>query len=129
MGGAMSCTRCLILFAPAALILAGCNGDFTVPNEATRSSGALLAPSLSPNLNLEIILRAVGAGSGFGLVKFRQPKDEEAIVFLDVWVRDLLPNTSYRLQRANDAAVDDVCSGTNWLTLGQGSTPASIVTD
>jgi hypothetical protein len=125
----MSCTRCLILFAPAALILTGCSGELTVPNDATGSSGASLAASLSPNRNLEVILRPVGAGEGFGLVKFRQPKDEEAIVFLDVWVRNLLPNTSYRLQRATDAAVDDVCTGTNWLTLGQGAAPRNIITD
>lgn len=124
----MSCTRCLILFAPAALILAGCSGELTLPNDATGSSGASSAASLSPNRNLEVVLRAV-AGEGFGLVKFRQPKDEEAIVFLDVWVRDLLPNTSYRLQRATDAAVDDVCTGTNWLTLGQGTMARNIVTD
>jgi hypothetical protein len=125
----MSCTRGVILFAPAALILAGCSGELTLPNDATGSSGASSAASLSPNRNLEVVLRPVGAGAGFGLVKFRQPKDEGAIVFLDVWVRDLLPNTSFRLQRANDATVDDMCTGTNWLTLGQGAAARNIVTD
>jgi hypothetical protein len=34
-----------------------------------------------------------------------------------------------RLQRAVDTTLDDVCTGTNWLTLGDGSTPHPIVTD
>jgi len=63
-------------------------------------------------------------------VKFRQAQDPTRnIVDLDVWVRDLLANTSYSLQRATDSTVDDVCTGTNWLTLGEGSTPHPIVTD
>jgi hypothetical protein len=79
-----------------------------------------------PPFNLEAILR----GDGFGLVKFRQAKDPtQNIVELDVWVRDLLPNTSYSLQRATDTAVDGLCTGTNWLTLGQGSAPQPILTD
>jgi len=79
-----------------------------------------------PPFDLEAILR----GEGFGLVKFRQDKDPAAnIASLDVWVRDLSPNTSYSLQRAVDTALDGVCTGTNWLTLGQGGTSQSIVTD
>jgi len=50
-------------------------------------------------------------------------------VNLDVWVRDLAPSTSYQLQRATDANVNDDCTGTNWLTLGRGTTPVSIVTN
>jgi hypothetical protein len=75
--------------------------------------------------NLEVILR----GQGFGLVKFRQPKDAEAIIFLDTWVRDLAPNTEYLLQRAVDATVDNHCTGAAWLTLGRGLQAQSIVTD
>lgn len=79
-----------------------------------------------PPFNLEAILR----GDGFGLVKFRQTKDPtQNIIDLDVWVRALTPNTSYSLQRATDTALDGVCSGTNWLTLGKGTTPQSIDTD
>jgi hypothetical protein len=62
-------------------------------------------------------------------VKFRQPKDADLIVNLDTWVRDLAPNTSYRLQRAVDANVNDDCTSATWLTLGQGTTPRAIVTD
>jgi hypothetical protein len=85
----------------------------------------------TPNFNLEAILRPVAGGldNGFGLVKFRQPKDAERIVHLDVWVRDLAPNHSYSLQRATDSTVNDDCVGTNWLTLGQGLVPQAITTD
>jgi hypothetical protein len=81
--------------------------------------------------NLQVILRPVGGApdSGFGLVKFRQPKDADKIVYLDTWVRDLAPNHSYSLQRATDSNVNDDCNGTNWLTLGQGLVPNAITTD
>jgi len=79
-----------------------------------------------PPFNLEAVLR----GDGFGLVRFRQEQDAtHNIVTLDVWVRDLLANTSYSLQRATDTTLDGVCSGTNWLTLGEGPTAHPIVTD
>jgi hypothetical protein len=79
----------------------------------------------TPRFNLEIVLR----GEGFGLVRFRQPNDDARIVYLDVWVRDLAPYTSYLLQRAVDANVDGNCTSTAWLTLGKGSQPQSITTD
>jgi hypothetical protein len=85
----------------------------------------------TPNFNLEVILRPAvgGPADGFGLVKFRQPKDADKIVYLGVWVRNLAPNRSYLLQRAVDTTADDVCTGTNWLTLGQGLAPQAITTD
>ena len=79
----------------------------------------------TPNFNLEVILR----GEGFGLVKFRQPNDDAFIVYLDVWLRNLEPDTSYLLQRAVDTNVDGNCTSTAWLTLGKGSLPQSITTD
>jgi hypothetical protein len=79
----------------------------------------------TPNFNLEVILR----GEGFGHIKFRQPNDGTFIINLDVWVRDLAPNTSYLLQRAVDSNVDDNCTSTAWLTLGKGLQPQSITTD
>ena len=81
----------------------------------------------TPNFNLEVVLR--GETSGFGLVKFRQPNDDVLVVHLDTWVRDLAPNTSYLLQRAVDANVDDECTSMGWLTLGKGTQPQSITTD
>jgi hypothetical protein len=109
-------------------------GSPTAPTSASVGEPAAVAAGLSPvtaaseqpPFNLEAILR----GDGFGLVKFRQAQNPtQNIVNLDVWVRDLLANTSYSLQRATDSTIDGVCTGTNWLTLGEGSTPHPIVTD
>jgi hypothetical protein len=76
----------------------------------------------TPNFNLEAVLRPAEGGldTGFGLVKFRQPNDANTTVYLDVWVRDLLPNHTYYVQRAVDTTVDDDCTGSNWTmpTLG-----------
>lgn len=97
---------------------------------ATLTSGVSLAADPpwgpeTPHFNLEVVLR----GDGFGLVRFRQPNDDARIVYLDTWVRDLAPNTSYLLQRAVDANVDGDCTSTAWLTLGRGTQPQSITTD
>jgi hypothetical protein len=94
------------------------------------SGGSSWGPA-TPNFNVEGILRPVAGGtdSGFGLVRFRQPKDADTIINLGVWVRDLAPNHSYSLQRATDPNVNDDCTGTNWLTLGQGLVPQAIATD
>ncbi len=94
-------------------------------------AGADAVSAATPNFNLDVILRPVAGGPhhGFGLVKFRQPKDAHTIVYLGVRVRDLAPNHSYYLQRATDSNVDDDCTGTNWLTLGQGLVPEAIATD
>jgi hypothetical protein len=97
----------------------------------TVSAVAAVAAQADPGANLQVILRPAGGApdGGFGLVKFRQPKDADKIVYLDVWVRDLAPNHSYSLQRATDTSVNDDCAGTNWLTLGQGLVPHAITTD
>jgi hypothetical protein len=100
--------------------------DATHPGSAEAPSIAAWGPE-TPNFNLEVILR--GDDGGFGNVKFRQPNDAELVVHLDTWVRDLRPLTSYVLQRATDSTIDGVCTGTNWLTLGKGSTPQAITTD
>ncbi len=44
-------------------------------------------------------------------------------------MRDLAPNHSYSRQRATDSNVNDDCTRTNWLTLGQGLVPQAITTD
>jgi hypothetical protein len=84
----------------------------------------------TPNFNLQAVLRPAAGGpdDGFGLVKFRQPNDEERTVLLGVWVRNLAPDTGYYLERATDPTVDDNCTGTNWVTLGQGLTTVAIET-
>ena len=124
----------LRILAIAVLGATACATDETAPHPAAPQIAAVNPAAArwgpeTPPFNLEAILRAPAGQDGFGLVKFRQPNDADRIVYLDVWVRDLGPNSTYLLQRATDAAVDDVCTGTNWLTLGQGATPEVITTD
>jgi hypothetical protein len=115
-----------------AVVLAACT---TIDSDVTRlvsptNSALTVTPPWgpeTPNFNLEVILR--GDPNGFGLVKFRQPNDADRIVNLDVWVRDLQPNSHYQLQRAVDTNVNDDCTSTSWLTLGKGLVPQDIVTD
>ena len=109
-----------------------CTSDATAPAATVdQRASAVAAPwgPEKPPFNLEAILRAPEGQDGFGLVKFRQPNDADRIVYLDLWVRDLAPNTAFQLQRATDAAVNDDCTGTNWLTLGWGTTPRALTTD
>jgi hypothetical protein len=103
-----------------------CSGATPASPSASLAPVGQLSSSAQPHFNLEAILR----GDGFGLVSLRQGKDPtQDILYMDVWVRDLLPNTSYDLQRAVDGPRDGVCTGTNWLTMGQGPTPQPILTD
>jgi hypothetical protein len=83
----------------------------------------------TPPFNLEVILRDVTGGRGFGHVKFRQPNDADKIVYLGTSVRNLAPNHSYVLQRAADANLDGICPPTGWLDLGKGLVPQPITTD
>lgn len=113
-------------------VAAACSGNQHSPvapttEAALYSSGAASSNNAErPPFNIEARL----TGDGFGLVTFRQQKDPAAnLISLGVWVRDLLPDTGYSLQRAVDTVLDDVCTGTNWLTLGKGLTPSSIETD
>jgi len=97
-------------------------------------SGAVAGPPWGPEtppFNVEVILRDVTGGPGFGHVAFRQPNDTEKVVYLDTWVRDLAPNHAYRLQRAVDTTLDGSCPRveTDWLTLGKGLAPQVITTD
>jgi hypothetical protein len=123
----------IILAATAFAACAPDRSNPVAPQLAAATTTTLISASSSgpatPPFNDEIILRDVTGGEGFGHVKFRQPKDEDRIVYLDTWIRDLQPNTTYQLQRATDANVNDDCTGTNWLTLGRGAVPQSITTD
>jgi len=83
----------------------------------------------TPPFNLEAILRDVSGGSGFGHVKFRQPNDSDKVIYLTTWVRGLVPNHAYQLQRAVDTTLDGICSSGPWLPLGKGLTPQPITTD
>jgi len=126
----MRITAAVPAIAFACLWSCSSNPDPVAPRQ---SAGPSLSASSwgpeTPPFNNEIILRDVTGNGGFGRVKFRQPNDGDRIVYLDTWVRDLKPNTEYRLQRATDMNVNDDCTGTNWLTLGMGTAPQSITTD
>jgi hypothetical protein len=121
----------------ASTILAGCETQRPLApqseaNTLTNVTGSVAnsaSASVKPNFNLEVILRAPNDGDGFGHVKFRQANDDPTIVDLGVWVRDLAPNTHYRLQRAVDAVIDDQCTSTSWLTLGKGAVAQDLITD
>ena len=106
----------------AALAATACQDTPTSPGAlpTVTSVAADRSTGDTPNYNLEVILRPAGSGEGFGLVKFREPKNDgfDGRVILDVWVRDLAPNTDYILQRAADTNPNGICSGTSWVPLG-----------
>jgi hypothetical protein len=89
---------------------------------AVAATTAVAAAHADPGRNIEAVLRptATGPQEGFGLIRFRQPKDAELVVELDVWVRDLLPNHTYVVQRAAEGPANGECTGSNWTmpTLG-----------
>jgi hypothetical protein len=90
---------------------------------AALTVAAAAAAQADPGRNLQAILRPteIGPEKGFGLVKFRQPKDADTTIYLDVWVRDLAPNRTYYVQRAVDSGPgepDGDCESEMWLTLG-----------
>ena len=123
--------RTAALIVSAAIAMTACQDRPTAPRTLSASNGvADRSTGDTPNYNLELILRPAGTGDGFGHVKFRQDgNDGVQRIDLGVWVRDLEPGTEYLLQRAVDANLDGVCTGTNWLTLGEGPVPQSITTD
>jgi hypothetical protein len=87
------------------------------------SDGTSWGPA-TPNFNLEVLLRPVAGGpqDGFGLVKFRQPKDADKIIYLDTWIRGLARDHTYVLERRVDTDVNDRCEGTSWVSLGEVAT-------
>jgi hypothetical protein len=105
------------------LKLAALLATLTAPATTAQAAQAGWGPE-TPNFNLEAILLPTAAGpdKGFGHVEFRQPNESDPTqtILIDVWVRDLVPNHLYYIQRAVDSNVDDNCTGTNWTmpTLG-----------
>jgi hypothetical protein len=99
----------------------------------TVAAAAVQAASADgPSYNFDAVLVPAPGGpdSGSGEVKFRQPGDADEVVYLNTHVWGMLPDSSYRLQRATDLVVDDNCTGTNWLTLGRDNfTPQAIETN
>jgi len=128
-------TKLMVAAVAASVAIAACQrpADVVGPRSQAlaRANSMELAPpqALAPNFNLEIILRATNGAEGFGHVTFRQANDDATRVDLGVWVRDLTPNTHYRLQRAVDTAIDDNCTSDAWLTLGEGAVAQDIATD
>src|SRR5256885_16031994 len=88
---------------------------------AQADSGAPSWGPATPNFNLQVVLRPVDGATdtGFGLVKFRQPKDAQKIVYLDVWGRDLGPNHSNLLQRPGAPNANDDSTETTWPPPGK----------
>jgi hypothetical protein len=103
---------------------------------ATAAAGAAQAGDtgrkLEPKFGFNAALRLMDGGpkKASGLLKFRQPVDENAIVFLDTTLRHLVPNRAYYLERGADTAVDGNCppdtATAAWLRLGQGAVPDAI---
>ncbi len=98
--------------------------------QAEMQSAALLAKNLpAPDYSLNVNLK--GWENYQGHLKFRQDTDPAKIIELQIKVHNLLPNHEYLLQRAVDPinVVDGDCTSTSWLTLGEGLSPRSIVTN
>src|SRR5438270_1648258 len=124
-------TRPWYLLAFAALAPIGCSDSVSPISPVAASKVAPASPVLSrdanddqetdddqnPHYNLNVPLQQKGRASGF--LRFRQPDDGVKIVYLNVSVRHLAPGAHYRLQRAIDTELNGVCTGTNWLTLGE----------
>lgn len=127
----MCTSRFLLIPLMLVSVLSACSRSAPLAPEESAPLPTLAAAwgPETPPFNLEVILRDPAGGRGFGLVKFRQVNDDRMIITLDTWVRDLVPLTPYRLQRAVDTTLDGVCTSSAWLTLGAGLTPLAIVTD
>jgi hypothetical protein len=118
--------RVAVLGVVAVVFSVGCGPADSLDSTGPRLAVAPWGPE-TPNFNLEVILR--GDNGGFGHVQFRQPNDDLLVINLGTWVRNLLPNTAYLLQRAVDTNLDGLCTSSSWLTLGKGPTPQAIVTN
>jgi len=118
-----------LLLASVILLTLSCQKEVSKQEQLAEEIATTIGTANNPTFNLEVILR--GEDGRLGHVKFRQDVDQSKIVVLGTWVRGLETNHQYLLQRAVDAAnvVDGDCTSTNWLTLGKGLTPQSILTD
>jgi len=116
-----------------ALFLVSCqkafNGTDLTYSAATQPDKSAAAAIGESSYNLEVVLQ--GDGNQSGHIHFRQDRDDAKIITLFTKLHNLLPDHEYQLQRAVDPinVVDGNCSSSNWLTLGLGLTPKSILTD
>ena len=118
----------------AALVMASCSDSGVLPdpalNLATNAQSSESATPWgpeTPNFNLQVVMH--GEGQTMGLIKFRQPNDDQRIAYLETTVRGLAPNSSYQLRRAVDTILDGNCTSAMWLILGKGLVPQDITTD
>jgi len=105
------------------------NGADPASSAATQQDKSPAAAIGESSYNLEVVLQ--GDGNQSGHIHFRQDRDAAKIITLSTKLHNLLPNHEYQLQRAVDPinVVDGNCSSSNWLTLGLGLTPQSILTN
>lgn len=117
------------LFITLMVIFFSCKKDISKEEQSLLTQQKISSASKTdkPNYNLEVKLN--GDGNRSGHIHFRQDKDPAKIITLDTKVHHLEPTTEYLLQRAVDVNLDGNCTGTNWLTLGHGLQPQSILTD
>ena len=119
----------LYLLLSLTLFTLSCQRESILKQQPQDEIATTIGTANNPTFNLEVILR--GEDGRLGHIKFRQDVDPSKIIVLGTSVRDLEPNHQYLLQRAVDAAnvVDGNCTSTSWLTLGNGLTSQSILTD
>jgi hypothetical protein len=114
-----ACNR--LLQSLAAITLAwGCAAEGpTAPLPVSSPSLSIQSVGTRPHYNLDVVLRAPARHEkGRGHIKFRQPVDNDFIIYLDTHVHRLGKNTTYTVQRAVDTVIDDNCTSEAWLTLG-----------
>lgn len=90
---------------------------------ATVALWATVANFASAEPGLQSDLTAIsGQGSGHVLVSPTAKDRPTFDVQVEVNVQDMLPNSTFTVQRRFDLTVDGVCTGTTWLTNGLLST-------
>jgi hypothetical protein len=121
----------LSILLTGSLLYSSCKKEAThdeqLPQEQQTTLNSTSRGNGNSAYNLEVVLH--GEGSSNGHIHFRQDRDAAKIITLDTKVHHLEPNHEYLLQRAVDTNLDGDCTGTNWLTLGLGLQPQSILTD
>lgn len=100
-------------------------------NKESETANALAKQKKKCLLPFDLNVKLYSKCKSKGYLKFRQNADAAKIIDLDIEVKYLQPNHNYLLQRAVDAVnvVDGNCTSVAWLTLGNGLTPQSILTD
>jgi hypothetical protein len=91
---------------------------FSVLGIATLLPAAFVAfAQAEPGLQSELTAIS-GQGTGHVLVSPTAKERPNFAVQIEVNVREMLPNSTFTVQRAPDLNPDGVCTGTMWLTNG-----------